>query len=134
MKKVIHHAHRFLNNPAFGILLIRVMVGLVFLTHGWMKVQTMTHFIPFFASLGFPTFIAYFIAWLEVIGGLGLILGVGARFFGILFGIEMIVAALLVSLPHGFMAMGFELVLSAASFGIAFIGAGKYAVYRMKHD
>jgi putative oxidoreductase len=133
MKKLIHHSTRFLYNPSFGLLMMRLVTGFIFLTHGWMKVQTMPQFIQFFALFGLPVWVAYGIAWLEVIGGLGLILGVAARIFGILFGIEMLVAAFLVGMPHGgFSGMEYQLLLAAVSFGFALMGSGMYSIFRMQ--
>ena len=79
---------------------------------------------------GAPT--AYFIAALEVVGGAALILGVATRFFGILFGIEMLIAAVLVGSVRGFHGYEFTMLLSAVSFGVALMGAGKYCIYALE--
>jgi putative oxidoreductase len=134
MSTALAYANRFFHNPSLGILIVRVMAGLVFLSHGWMKVEGISRAIVMFSGMGFPMFVAYFIAWLEVIGGIALVLGVATRIFGLLFGIEMVVAALLVSLPRGWNAMGFELLLAAVSFALAFTGSGAYSVLRKTFD
>ncbi len=132
MRMLINSTSRFFYNRSLGILLIRVMAGLIFLSHGWMKVETISHVVVMFAGLGFWPWVGYVIAWLEVVGGLALILGVATRVFGVLFGIEMLVAAFLVSAPRGFNAMGFELLLAAVSFGTALMGSGRYSVFKME--
>jgi putative oxidoreductase len=132
MKLVIHRTSRALYDPSLGIFLIRLMLGLIFLTHGWAKVVALSQTMEFFAHLGIWPVVGVFIGWLEVVGGLALIIGVATRFFGLLFGIEMIVAALLVGAARGFMGMEVELLLAACSLGIVFIGSGKYSVYKME--
>lgn len=129
MKVLVNKTSRFFYNPAFGLLLIRVAAGLIFLTHGWMKIQNLSQTALMLSHFGLVAPIAYFISWLEVIGGLALILGIATRFFGVVFGIEMLVATLLVGFGRG---LGLELVLALISFGIALTGSGKYSVYRME--
>ena len=132
MKSLLHSTSRSFYDPSLGILLIRLMVGLIFLTHGWNKVVSLSQTMMMFSNLGMWPVVGIFIAWLEVLGGLALILGIATRFFGILFAIEMIVAALLVGAARGFSGMEFDLLLAACSLGIVFIGSGKYSIYKME--
>jgi putative oxidoreductase len=129
MKKVVNSTSRFFYNPAFGLLLIRVAIGVIFLTHGWIKVQNMASTASLLGHFGIAPLLVTFIAWLEVVGGLALILGVATRVFGVIFGIEMLMATLLLGFARGF---GFEFVLALVSFGIALTGSGKYSIYRME--
>jgi len=129
MKVLVNKTSRFFYNPAFGLLLIRVAAGLIFLTHGWMKIQNLGQTAMMLSHFGLIAPVAYFISWLEVIGGLALILGVATRFFGFLFGVEMLVATLLVGFGRG---VGIELVLALISFGVALTGSGKYSIYKME--
>ena len=82
---------RFFYQRSLGILLLRVATGVIFFTHGWMKVNNMAQTIVGFSHMGFAPWVAYFIAYLEVIGGAALILGIATRFFATAFGIEMLV-------------------------------------------
>ena len=129
MKKLVNKTSRFFYSPAFGLLLIRVAAGVIFLTHGWMKVQNIEQTVMFMGHMGLAPFIVYFISWLEVIGGVALILGVATRIFGIIFGIEMVVAMVFVGLGRG---LGLEFVLALISFGVALTGSGKYSIYKME--
>lgn len=129
MKKLVNQTSRFFYTPAFGLFLFRVAAGVVFLTHGWMKIQNLSYTAAMFGHFGIIPALAYFIAWLEFIGGIALIAGVATRLFGILFGIEMLVAVLLIGFGRGF---GIEFVLCLVSFGIALAGSGKYSVYKME--
>ena len=129
MKKIVNTTSRHFYNPSAGLLLIRVAAGLIFLTHGWMKIQNIDQTVMFLSQLGIAAPLVYFISWLEVIGGLALILGIATRIFGIAFGIEMLVATILVGFGRG---ISIDLVLALISFGIALTGSGKYSVYRME--
>ncbi len=129
MKKIVNQTSRYFYTPAFGLLLIRVAAGTIFLTHGWMKVANMQGAIAMLGHFGIAPAVVYFIAWLEVIGGLALILGIATRLFGFIFGIEMLVATLLVGFGRG---LGLDFVLALVSFGIALAGSGKYSIMQME--
>ncbi len=129
MKKLVNRTSRFFYSPAFGLLLIRAAAGVIFLTHGWSKITHLPGTVTMLAHFGLAPLVVYFISWLEVIGGVALIAGIATRVFGILFGIEMLVATLLVGFGRG---VGLEFVLMLISFGIALAGSGKYSIYRME--
>ncbi|HVW82593.1 MAG TPA: DoxX family protein [Candidatus Paceibacterota bacterium] len=120
---------RFFYQRDLGLLLLRVSTGLIFLLHGWMKVNDLAMTAGMFAHMGFPLWVGYFIAWLEVIGGLALILGVATRFFGVVFGIEMLVATFIVGFSRG---LGLEFYLAAVSFAIALAGSGRFSIYPLE--
>jgi putative oxidoreductase len=131
MITVINKTSRYFYKPDMGIFLIRLALGLLFFTHGLAKVQELSMVTAMFVHLGFFPWVGFFIAWLEVIGGLALILGVATRVFAVAFGIEMLVAAVIVGFSHG---IGIELVLSFLSFGLALLGSGYYSVFKMECD
>ncbi|HTU48642.1 MAG TPA: DoxX family protein [Bryobacteraceae bacterium] len=81
--------------PLF-LLAIRLYWGWQFAQTGWGKLQHLPKVANFFASLGIPApaFSAVAISWLELIGGIGLALGLGARFWGLLLAGDMFVAYL----------------------------------------
>ncbi|HRH30776.1 MAG TPA: DoxX family protein [Candidatus Paceibacterota bacterium] len=112
-----------------GLLLIRLGVGAIFLTHGVSKLSNMDGVIGFFASLGIPAFMAWVVAIVEAAGGLALILGVFTKISGVLLAITMLVAILKVKFPQGgFNASEFELILLLASLGLSLTGPGKFAL------
>jgi putative oxidoreductase len=131
MTQIITSTKRFWDTRSFGILLIRVAIGSLFLMHGISKVQNMAQTVGVFSGMGFPAWVAYFIAWLEVIGGAALILGICTWVFGLLFGVEMIVALLLGGLGRAFGSV--ELLLALSSFGIALTGSGNHSLLPMQY-
>jgi putative oxidoreductase len=121
----------------WGITILRVMVGIVFLAHGGQKVFVFgfSGVQAAFGQMGIPmpTVMGPFVAVLELVGGVLLILGVGTRWVSILFAIEMAEAVLRVHLGNGFfLPRGFEyaLTLFAASCAIALEGPGPAALGR----
>ena len=76
------------------LLLVRLDFGYQFFESGWAHLQTMPKFIEFLASLGIPapTLNAYFVAGLEAVGGILLMLGLGSRLISLLLAGDMIVA------------------------------------------
>jgi putative oxidoreductase len=67
---------------AYGIGLLRVSLGLMFIAHSAVLkyfVYTLAGTAQFFESIGLPGVLAYVVFWMEALGGLALVLGVGTR-------------------------------------------------------
>lgn len=69
------------NQQAIGITLLRLAMGVMFLSHGLLKVLvfTLAGTVGFFESLGLPGFLAYLVTFAEIIGGVLLIIGFKTR-------------------------------------------------------
>jgi len=96
MKKVINWV---INPPANGqasILILRLMAGGVFFWEGLLKFVYVNQGVGRFTKLGFvmPELTANFIASMEILGGLFLLLGAFTRIVSLWFVLEMIVAML----------------------------------------
>jgi putative oxidoreductase len=66
----------------YGIALLRVSLGVMFLAHSVLLkyfVFTLPGTAQFFQSIGLPGPLAYVVFWMEAIGGVLLVLGVGTR-------------------------------------------------------
>jgi putative oxidoreductase len=76
------------------LLAIRLYWGWQFWQAGWGKAMNIPHVVEYFTSLGVPapTLNAYFISWLEVVGGILLVLGLFSRLIALPLTIDMIVA------------------------------------------
>jgi putative oxidoreductase len=75
---------------------IRWMAGGVFFWEGILKFVYANQGVGRFTKLGipFPTVMAPFVGWLEIVGGILLLLGLGTRLIAIPFIVEMLVAIL----------------------------------------
>jgi putative oxidoreductase len=119
-----------------GLLIGRVVLGVVFIAHGWQKfnVNGMDATAQGFEGLGIPapTLSAYFTVGAELIGGTLLILGALLPLAGLWLTVVMLGAMFYVHLDGGFYSMngGYEyvLMLAAASIAIGFSGGGALAV------
>ncbi len=76
------------------LLAIRLYWGWQFWLAGWGKITNIPRVVEYFTNLGLPAphLTAYFIAWLEAIGGILLVLGLGSRLIAVPLAIDMFVA------------------------------------------
>ncbi len=120
----------------YGLLILRVVVGIVFVVHGAQKVfeQTVPGVAQFFSQIGapLPQITAPFIAYLEFGGGILLILGLLTPLVAGLLAGNMLGAIVLVHFPNGFYASngGYEFVLTllGASLALLLTGPGALAL------
>jgi putative oxidoreductase len=111
-----------------GLLIVRVALGLIFLTHGYPKLtRSDTQMQGMFVQHGLPAQLVYVAGVLETFGGVLLILGLFARPAALLLAIEMGVAIAKVHSGHGVMALHeyeFPLALGTSCLALATVGAG----------
>lgn len=117
-----------------GLLIGRVVVGVVFVVHGWQKWSDgISGTQAGFDAMGvpLPDVTAIFQAGLEVGGGALLVLGALTPLVGGLLGLTMVGAAYFAHRDAFLVSDGgaeFVLVLAAASFAFALAGPGRYSV------
>jgi putative oxidoreductase len=118
--------------PAWGILIVRVVTGLLFAVHGWQKFAGGIGGVAgFFGKVGIPMpgVMAPFIAALELIGGVLLIIGLGTRWISLLFACEMLVTTFYVQLPtKGWSGADLDRLLLAVALLLVLAGPGAASV------
>ncbi len=116
--------------------LVRFAVGLNLVLHGWPKIMRgPASMAETFEKMGYTPGASW--AWaaalVELIGGLGIMLGLGTRFFAAAVTVEM-AFIFCTYLPNGFswLARGYEYVLlwGLVSLAIALRGGGAYSLDR----
>jgi putative oxidoreductase len=124
---------KFLNSfQPLGLLVLRLALGAIFLTHGYPKLTQPTGPLQaMFVQHGLPAQLVYVSGVLETFGGLMLIVGIFTRGAALFLAIEMAVAIVKVHSIHGVMALReyeFPLALAAAALALATVGAGLMSV------
>ena len=122
----------------WGLVFLRVAVGLVFLAHGAQKlfVFGVAGTADIMGKLGIPlpTLAAVVVIAAELIGGLAILFGFYARWAGVVLAIEMLVAIPVARLAGGFFApygFEFEFTLLAACLTLAAMGSGEISLDRV---
>ncbi|WFR64071.1 DoxX family protein [Paenibacillus amylolyticus] len=121
-----------MNNKSveIGLLFSRIMIGLIFVLHGWSKFEGgISGTVGFFESIGIPGFLASVVAIIELVGGAAMILGLGTRVFAALFVIVMGGVLLTAKMGQPFMSgTEFDYLLLAGSLTLLFTGSRFLAV------
>ncbi|OQS30507.1 DoxX family protein [Chromobacterium violaceum] len=94
-----------LQNPYLAALVLRVALGMMYLSHGALKlfVFTPAGTAGYFASLGLPGFVGYFAILIEIGGGLLLLAGLQARWVALLLIPQLLGSIVLVHGAKGWM-------------------------------
>jgi putative oxidoreductase len=124
------------STQAWGLTILRIVVGIVFLVHGYQKLFHMGfHGVAGFfghAGIPLPMLSAVIVTLVEFVGGIMLVAGIGVRIAAALNAVDMAVAVFFVHLKHGFGAQngGFEypLTLLAATLCLALSGGGMFSL------
>ena len=137
------------HGAAWGALVLRVVLGIVFVMHGYEFVLLVgpRDLASTIVRQGFPSFVALLLVWYSIlgrtIGGILLILGLRTRLAAIVNLPVLLGSLVLLHLPQGFFmrgalrdpsgraaAVGYELSLLvfACTIVVALLGAGPYSL------
>lgn len=101
----------FKKYSGYGLVSLRIGIGVVFLLHGLGKLLAVGPFAigisgtsGFFSSIGIPVaiFFAWIVALVETFGGLAILAGFQTRLASLLVAVDMLVAFLVVHITNGF--------------------------------
>ena len=119
----------------YAALLLRVSLGAMFIAHALLKVLVFT--LPgtaqFFASVGYPAWLAYPVVAAELIGGVLLIAGVHSRWAALAL-IPVLLGATAVHWGNGWVFTApnggweYPVFLTFAAATVALLGDGKYSL------
>ena len=119
------------NNVNTALFILRVVIGIFMLTHGWGKMETLFSGEPiqFADPIGLGTTFSLALAvFAEVLCSILLIIGLGTRLAAIPLLITMLVAVFIIHANDGFDKQEFALLYALIYLTIAIIGAGKYSL------
>jgi putative oxidoreductase len=121
----------------YGITVVRVMMGIILVVASLEKFTGggLFGFVGVVTNLGIvvPQFFGVFIPSLELVGGLMILFGLGARWVAILFVCEFFTNAVILKTPRqppfgGWDSMRIDLMLLAAAISIVLVGPGELAL------
>ena len=121
----------------WGLTLLRLALGTMWIAHALLKwfVFTLPGTAQFFASVGYPGFLAYPVFAVELLGGLALVFGLYARQVSLLL-VPVMLAAAAVHLPNGWVFTNpnggweYPVFLAVASLALWLAGDGAWALRR----
>jgi putative oxidoreductase len=120
-------------------LAVRVIAGIIMLAHGWQKLTEMgpeNFGGQMLGGLGvpLPVFMGYVVTFVEIVGGILLIVGFLSRLAALLLMIDLVTAVLLVKVNVGFLSGSngtgaeLDLALIAGFLVVLFAGPGRLSV------
>ena len=120
----------------FGPLILRIVLGALFITNGWPKLINLSQTQGYFNLMGLPAELVLLIGLLEVVGGFFLIFGLLTRIIGLLFAIEVISAFIIVNisnvviLPEGYELglVSIPILFMAIYISLMLTGPGRFSV------
>lgn len=131
------HPQPLSTSSRHGVALLRVSLGVMWIAHALLKllVFTLPGTAQFFASVGFPGWMAYPVFAAELLGGAALLFGVYARQVSLLL-VPVMAGAAWVHLPNGWVhtSLGggweYPVFLTVASVVLWLVGDGSFALRR----
>lgn len=123
---------------SWGLMLLRVTVGAIFLMHGGQKLFMGFHNVAgFLASLGIPipNVAAVILTLVEFVCGIVLILGLLTRYAAAILCIDMLVALITYHAKNGFfvpMGVEFPLLLLVANINLVLAGPGALGIETLR--
>ena len=112
-------------------MFLRVVVGIIFIYAGWTKLQMGNAAIAgFFGGAGIPApaFFAFVVTWVELLGGIALVVGLWTKVAAKLLTIIMLVATIIMWSSKGFGDAQLPLVMLASCFTLFCLGGGRYSM------
>ncbi len=117
---------------SFGVLILRLVYGYIFLSHGSQKLfGGLSGTAQFFEQIGLKpgAFWARVVGTIEFVGGIAIVLGLLTQWVALLLAVIMIVAIAKVKGKQGLVGgYEFDLLLLAVSVLFLFSGAGEYGM------
>ncbi len=108
---------------------MRLGLAAVFIVHGAMKLADVSATMTMFEGMELPGSLGVIVGVVELLGGAAMLLGAYVRYAGYALAAVMVGAILSVKWKMGFVGgWEFDFVLLTAAIGIAWTGAGEYAV------
>jgi putative oxidoreductase len=123
--------------PTWGITLVRVTMGTILIVASWEKLSAggLFGFSAAISNFGLPLpqFFGPFITAVELVGGILVLAGLGARWVALLFVCEFAVNVFILKIPRqppfgGWDSMRIDLMMLATAIALVLVGPGRLAL------
>jgi uncharacterized membrane protein YphA (DoxX/SURF4 family) len=111
----------------WGLLILRVVLGLILIVHGWPKIKDLKRVAQDFAAMGFVPGLLWgsVVALLEFLGGLFLVFGFLTQLVAGLVAIQFLVILLKIKRGASFVGgFEFDLLILASALALLILGGG----------
>jgi putative oxidoreductase len=114
----------------YGILALRVVLGVILIVHGWRKARNFAGHLEFVRASGFrpARFWAAVSIAAELGGGALILFGLFTQFTALIVALQFIAIIVKLKLGKEFGSYEFDLLILAASVGLLTLGAGAWSV------
>lgn len=111
-----------------GLLILRLALGAIFVVHGSMKFMAIDQTKSLFMMFHIPVFLVYVVAFIELVAGLSMILGIFTFISGVLLALVMVGAVVMIKSKLPISMSEIDLMAFASALALAFVGPGKYSI------
>jgi len=133
---MLNKLRTFFTKPNFGLLVIRVVIGAMFIQHGVTKflagkptLEALGKSMAIFGVGAYPIFWGFLAALAESLGGLLMVLGYHFRVAMFFLTCTMIVATIsMYQSTHDILHYGWSLEIGAVFLGLLFVGPGRFSI------
>lgn len=132
LQTTIQRISRILHSSSYGLLLLRVATGSVFLYHGLRKLGDMAQTIRLYDTLGFSPTVVGVVTWVQILGGIALILGIAPRVTAAILALQILFSATILSTFRGIEGVEYQLFLAVVCSSLVLIGPGPFSLMRME--
>lgn len=119
---------------SISVLLIRIIIGIIFMVHGFNKLRDLDSWGKFMGTFGIPKTMSNIVALVEFLGGLLILLGIFTKTSSVVMIIFMLFAIFLVHKNKGFSnekgGYEYQLLIIVCCLVLAICGGGRYKLYK----
>lgn len=120
----------FLVFADWGITVLRIIFGIIFVKHGWPKIKSLKDTAKNFGEMGFKpgVFWGTIVALLEFVGGWFLIFGLLTQLVSLLLVLQFLVILLFLKRKAAFKDYEFDLLILAVALALMVLGSGNLSL------
>lgn len=114
----------------WGITILRIIFGVIFIKHGWPKIKSLKDTAKGFSEMGFKPGIFWgtIVALLEFVGGWFLIFGLLTQIVSLLLALQFLVILFTLKRKSSFKDYEYDLLILAVALALMVLGGGNLSL------